>query len=263
MLAVITTAAVAFAVIGLFSFVFFLLNDVFRVFQSNTGSYQEDGLPADESFFGDTQTDNPDLFVAYQFPHLVDTNKQIFVIPVTHQTEYEIWDDYSRKVASSVTGSYEGYNYSYNSSFINLLIYNAISHQVEKLFREQIIIGNYKPVYFSDDILLVFEAANKDTDGNKKINFNDNTCLFIYSFENKSLKQVNMEGKTLLDYRFIAKTKDLIVRFGKKPNVRGKKEKEFDAGVLCKYSYEKDELTTINDVKLNAELKKIAEGESK
>ncbi len=262
MLAVITTAAVAFAVIGLFSFIFFLFTEVFRVFDRPSVSYQEEGLPVEDPYYYESDAEMSQLFVSYRFPHLVDTTKQIFVIPVTHQTEDEIIDDYSRKHSFSGSGSYNGYDYSSNSTFINLLIYNAITGENVKLFRQKIIIGEYRPVYFSDDILLIFEAAIKDTDSSGIMSLSDNTSLFIYSINSKTLRQTKIEGKTVLNYRFIGKTKDLIVRFGVNPSRRMKKGKQFDAGVLYKYSYENDQLITINDEKLNAELKNIAEGEN-
>ncbi len=263
MLAVITTAAVAFAVIGLFSFIFFILNDVFRVFHGSTVRYQEDGLPTEEFAYGEPESNKQNLFISYHFPHLVDTSKQIFVIPVTHQTQDEIRDNYSRKITFSGSGSYDNYDYSNNSAFINFVIYDALSNQSEKLFRQQVVIGEYHPIYLSDDILLVFEAAIEDTDSNGKINLNDNKALFIYSLSNRELKQVEMDGRTVIQYRFIAKTKDLIVRFGKNTNTRMKKDEEFDPGILCKYIYAKDQLITINNSKLNTELKEIAEGEGK
>ena len=166
MLAIITTTAVAFAVIGLFSFVFFLLTDVFRVFSNHSTDYQTEGLPSEEIINSNPEEEKIEMFVSYRFPHLVDTIKQIFVIPVTHKTEDEIRDDYSRKITFSGLGSYDGYDYSYNATFINLLIYSAITNQHKKLFMQPIIIGEYKPVYFEDDILLIFEAANEDTDKN-------------------------------------------------------------------------------------------------
>jgi hypothetical protein len=196
MLAVIVTAAVAFAVIGLFSFIFFLFTEVFRVFDRPSVSYQEEeGLLVDDSYYSEPEPDKPELFVSYLFPHLVDTVKQIFVIPVTQQTKDEIVDDYSRKLDFSSSGAYNEYDYSYNSAFINLLIYNAVTNQKEKLFRQKIVIGEYHPVYFTDDILLVFEAADRDTDSSGVLNLSDNKSLFIYSINSGILKQAKMEGE--------------------------------------------------------------------
>lgn len=260
MLAIITTAAVAFAVIGLFSFIFFIFTEVFRVFDRHAVSSQDEGLPVEEPFFNETEKEVQKLFVSYRFPHLVDTIRQIFVIPVTHQTNNEISNDLSRKL--SFSSSYKEYNFSHSSTYINLLIYNAIDNKIEKLFRQKIIIGDYRPVYFNDDILLVFEAADEDTDNNGKINLNDNSSLFIYSINKKLLKRAKIEGKKLFQYQFIGKTKDLIVRFGDSYKKREQNYNESKVGILCKYSYEKDELIRINDEKLNTELEEIIEGEN-
>jgi len=260
MLALIATAAVAFAVIGLFSFIFFMLTDVFRIFDQSV-DYQTDGLPSEEMVFDDSEAKMPELFVSYQFPHLIDTSKQIFVIPITQQTEDEIRDDFARKITFSGLGSYDSYDYSYNATFINLLIYNATTNQHKKLFNQPIIIGEYRPVYFKDDILVVFEAANEDSDKNGMINLNDNTSLFIYSINNEILKQAKMSEKKVLHYQLIPKSKDLIIRFGTNPNKRLKDKTSFDPGILCKYSYENDQLIQINNEKLNVELKNIAEGD--
>jgi hypothetical protein len=258
MLAVIVTAAVAFAIVGLFSFIFFMITEVFNFFPRNNSYNAESVLP--EKNFNDEKQDPNKQYISYDFPELVDTALQLYIIPIRQRNEYQLDQYYSRKISFSKSASYsenESYNYSYNT-FINLLIYDAKNGKTESLFKQKILISGYSTKYFKDDVFIVFEAAYSDTDKSGEITMRDQTSLFIYSLHNMLLKQVKYSGLSTLQIQFIGDTKDLIVRFGVDPADRYDKKSGADEIVLCKYDYERDELYKINDEKLHKNLQDFA-----
>jgi len=260
-LAIFLTALVAFAVIGLFAFIIFLFTEVFN-FSRSAPSYSPEGLQVEEQ---QQNTENGDLYqlhVSYSFPQLADTLNQLYVISVGHQTQFEIENALGKrgKYLPSSSGSSYSYDYNTQATSINLLIYDAKNTKVEKLFKQQILIGNYETYYDKEDVMIVFEAADKDSNKDGKIALDDETSLYFYSLRNKILKQAKMEGQTVLQYEFLITTKNAIIRFGEDPNKRKDKPEVVSPGTLCTYNYDLDKLIKINDNQLNTELETIAGG---
>jgi len=254
-LAVFLTALVAFAAIGLLSLIVFLFTEVFNF--SRSSSYNSlEGIQVDEIQQNSNSKDNYKLHVSYNFPDLVDTSNQIYIIPVSHQTQYDIQNNLMKRGKYSGLNSYGGsdsYDYYSQSIYINLLIYDAKNASLEKLFNQQIIIGEYNKYIYKDDILVVFEAADKDSNKDGQLSLNDETSLYFYSVMNKIMKQARIEGQTVLQYSFIAETKNAIIRFGLNPDNRREKDNEqvISPGILGQFSFDSDKLVRINDEKLN------------
>jgi|GEM_PF-1033580 len=263
-LAVFLTALVAFAAIGLLSLIVFLFTEVFNF--SRSSSYNSlEGIQVDEIQQNSNSKDNYKLHVSYNFPDLVDTSNQIYIIPVSHQTQYDIQNNLMKRGKYSGLNSYGGsdsYDYYSQSIYINLLIYDAKNASLEKLFNQQIIIGEYNKYIYKDDILVVFEAADKDSNKDGQLSLNDETSLYFYSVMNKSMKQARIEGQTVLQYSFIAETKNAIIRFGLNPDNRREKDNEqvISPGILGQFSFDSDKLVRINDEKLNNDLEITATG---
>ncbi len=263
-LAVFLTALVAFAAIGLLSLIVFLFTEVFNF--SRSSSYNSlEGIQVDEIQQNSNSKDNYKLHVSYNFPDLVDTSNQIYIIPVSHQTQYDIQNNLMKRGKYSGLNSYgssDSYDYYSQSIYINLLIYDAKNASLEKLFNQQIIIGEYNKYIYKDDILVVFEAADKDSNKDGQLSLNDETSLYFYSVMNKSMKQARIEGQTVLQYSFIAETKNAIIRFGLNPDNRREKDNEqvISPGILGQFSFDSDKLVRINDEKLNNDLEITATG---
>ena len=101
MLSIITSIAVAFGIIGLISLIIFLLNDVFRIFNKNS-DYQETGISIYDSTINQNGNELNKLYIAWNFPELIDSTNQIYVIPIGHKTNQELQNDYL-KLSSSVS----------------------------------------------------------------------------------------------------------------------------------------------------------------
>lgn len=99
------------------------------------------------------------------------------------------------------------------SAYTNLLIYNAIKNSTLSLFDERIFINNVEICYFKDDILLVFDAAEKDTEKNGTIDYNDDKILFIYSLNSNKLRKITDGKNSVKNYAFINNSKNMLITF--------------------------------------------------
>jgi hypothetical protein len=261
-LAVFLTLLVALAAIGLLSLIIFLLTEVFD-FTRSSSNYPQEGIQVDEKQQYAEETDTYKLHASYNFPDLIDTINQIYIIPVSHQTQYEIENNLIKRGKFSSIASSDAYDYYSQSTFINLLVYDAKNAVVDKLFNQQILVGQYGTYNYKDDIIIVFEASDKDSNKDGKLTLNDETSLYFYSIRNKSMKVAEIEGQTVLQFSFIGETRNAIIRFGENPDLRNEKEKVFSPGILCQFNYDSDKLVKINDPSLDAELENIAGGKNK
>jgi hypothetical protein len=262
MLSIITSIAVAFGVIGLISLIIFLLNDVFRVFNKSS-DYQETGISVYDSTINQNGNELNRLYIAWNFPELIDTINQIYVIPIGHKTNQELQNDYL-KLSSSVSRSYGGYDSrsDYSSEekrYVNIMIYDGKSGKSEILFKQKLLIGEFRAQYYKDDILLTMEAAPADTNNDKNISFDDQTSLFIYSMHNKSLRQLKYTDKSVLYFEKIPNTKDFLIKFGLEASKRDENKSNTDLSILCRYNYDLDKLVVINDDKIQKELNGIVD----
>jgi hypothetical protein len=268
-LALVLTLLLAFAAIGLLSLIFYLFVEVFD-YSSRSSAYQPEGIQAEENQTQSEQQSDPyKLHACYEFPDLVDTLNQLFIIPVTHKTEYEIQDNLVKRGGSwgiKSADTYSSYTDYYSQpTYINLLIYNAKSGNLDKMFSQQILTGQYNKYHYKDDIIVVFEAAGKDSNKDGRITLNDETSLYFYSIKNKTLKQAGLEGLSVLQYAFIATTKNAFIRFGLNPDKRYDNNNEdlMLNGILCQFSYDTGNLVKINNIKLDKELETLAGGDNK
>jgi hypothetical protein len=259
-LSIIGTIGVVLGILALISFLFLMLNDVFRVFDSTTDS-QNQGIVTEESVNGTEGENMNKLLVSYSFPQLIDTINQVYLIPIGYKTNYELRDEYSRnslskdKSADSYS-SYDSYNYS-ESTYVNMVIYDSKTGKSEILFKQKLLLGTYTIQDFKDDVFLLMEAALVDTDKDGKITMNDQKSLFIYSTKNKSLKHIQYKDKSLNDYTNIPGSKDYMVRFGIEPDKWAETQANTDLAIICKYIYDQDQLLVVNDEKMQKELQEI------
>ncbi len=261
-LAIFLTTLVAFAVIGLISFIIFLFTEVFH-FPQNSSTYTPEGIQVEEPQQNSETGNDNQLHVSYSFPQLADTLNQLYIISVGHQTKYEIESSLNKRgkfLSSSSSESNNTYDYNTQATSVNLLIYDAKNAKLEKLFKQQILMGNYDTYYDKDDVIIVFEAVDKDSNKDGRITLDDETSLYFYSLRNKTMKLAKMEGETVLQYEFNIKTRNAMIRFGDDPNNRKDKNEIVSPGTLCRYDFDSDKLSKINDIQLNTELETIAGG---
>lgn len=95
------------------------------------------------------------------------------------------------------------------------------------------------------------------------INLRDLTSLYIYSIKENKIRKIGIEGMDVHNYKFINKSKNLIIEFGIDKNKNGVFESYNEPIILKKYNFEKEKLVGIVDEKINSELQKKLEGTEK
>lgn len=263
LLAVLGTVAILFALIGLFAFSVLLIKEMrWRAYDSN-----DEGILSEEKIEQLQKENKREQVVSYKTARLVDTLNTIYIIPVSHKTlneeedivlngllsasgsEYDYEPDFERRYSKYVYGDYN-----------NLIVYNKKENTTRKLLDDRANFKDYREEYFTDDILLFFKVAEKDTYKDGVINLNDFKSLYIYSFEKEKLEKITLENMDVVDYQFFYGTKELIVRFGVDKNNDGRYTEFNEPSIIKKYNLETGVLTDIIDPVLNDELQKTLEG---
>ncbi|GHT58029.1 hypothetical protein AGMMS50239_01680 [Bacteroidia bacterium] len=97
--------------------------------------------------------------------------------------------------------------------FANLIVYKPIVNKTVLLFNERIMLSGLRTYDFKDDILLVFFTAEKDTNKDGLINFNDDKNLCVYSIKTEKMRRIAEGTNSITDYQFIENSKDLLIEF--------------------------------------------------
>jgi hypothetical protein len=196
-----------------------------------------------------------------------------YLIPISHKTLNEKEDIGLNGLLNAYTGGGseseefikkdERYSKRFYGEFNNIIIYNAIKGTNNKLFNSRINFDKIKTEYFENEILILIKASEKDTYKDGVINLKDFSSLYIYSFNEKKMKKIGIEGMDVYSFNFINKSKDLIVEFGIDKNKDGTFENHNEPTIIKKYDFRNDKLIEIIDSKINSELQKTLEGTKK
>lgn len=264
LLAVLGTVVVIIAIVGLISISVFAIDEIRRSFRNNN---QDDGILSDEKIEELQKENKRQQLISYETPRLVDTINLVYIIPVSHKTlnSAEYIDEEVLGLLD-MHGSYKSdkrYSRKYYGDFNNLLIYDYKKHSVDKLFIDRVNFGSIQTEYFNDDILVFFIASTKDTHKDGVINQQDYKSLFIYSLNNKDLREVSLEEADVYQVNFVENSKDLIISFGIDHNKDGKFDEYSEPALIQKYDYKSGKLIDIVSQEMNNELQMKLEGTAK
>lgn len=264
LLAVLGTVVVLLAIVALISISFFAIDEIMRSFRNNK---QDDGILSDERIEELQKENKRQQLISYETPRLVDTLNLVYIIPVSHKTlnSAEYIDEEVLGLLD-IHGSYKSdkrYSRQYYGDFNNLLVYDYKKHSINKLFNDRINFGNIQTEYFEDDILVLFTASTKDTYKDGVINQEDYKTLFIYSLNDKRLREIELDSADVSQLNFVENTKDLIIQFGIDHNKDGKFDQYSEPSLIKKYDYKSEKLIDIVSPEINTELQKNLEGTKK
>jgi hypothetical protein len=264
LLAVLGTVVVLMAIVGLISISVFAIDEIMRSFRNNN---QDDGILSDEMIEELQKENKRQQLISYETPRLVDTLNLVYIIPVSHKTlnSAEFIDEEVLGLLD-MHGSYKSdkrYSRQYYGDFNNLLVYDYKKHSINKLFNERINFGNIQTEYFKDDILVLFSASTKDTYKDGVINQEDYKTLYIYSLNDKRLREIQLDSADVSQINFVENSKDLIIQFGIDHNKDGKFDQYSEPSLLKKYDYKSEKLVDIVSQEINTELQRKLEGTKK
>jgi len=265
LLAILGTIVVLMAIVGLISISVFAIDEIGRSFRNNN---QDDGILSDEKIEELQKENKRQQLISYETPRLVDTINLVYIIPVSHKTlnSAEYIKDEEVLGLLDMRGSYKSdkrYSRKYYGNFNNLLIYDYKNHSVDKLFTDRINFGSIQTEYFKDDILVLFKASTKDSFKDGVINLQDYKSLFIYSLNNKDLREVSIENTDIYHVNVVENSKDLIISFGIDYNNDGKFDEYSEPTLIKKYDYKSGKLIDIVSQEMNNELQMKLEGTEK
>ena len=263
LLAVLGTVGVIFLTVALIAFISITIMDYQRY---NTDDAIETGILSDEKIEKLQKENKRKQVISYETPKLIDTLNLIYIVPVSHKTLNKKEDingilnafatsanDYNENLDNRYSGGFYG-------AFNNVIIYNPNKETNKKLFEKRVNFNDINTEYFENDILLLIQASEKDTYKDGVINLEDFKSLYIYSFSKNKMEKISIEGMDVYNYKFVNKSKDLVIEFGVDKNKDGKFEDYNEPTIIKKYDFESGKLTDIIDQKTNSELQKMLEG---
>lgn len=211
--------------------------------------------------------------ISYETPILIDTLNSQYIIPVSHKTLNEKEDIGLNGLLNAYSDSGsdfsvkekrdERYSREYYGEYNNIIVFDEPNSINKKLFKKRINFNEIKSEYFDKEILILLKASDKDTFKDGVINLRDLTSLYIYSIKENKIRKIGIEGMDVHNYKFINKSKNLIIEFGIDKNKNGAFESYNEPIILKKYNFEKEKLVGIVDEKINSELQKKLEGTEK
>ncbi len=264
-LAILGTLAIILVVVSILGIGGIAISELVRF---NSYDDTETGILSDEKIEELQKENKREQVISYQNPKLIDTLNSVYIIPVSHKNLNEAEDingllNIRKTSSSSYESSDSRYSRRYYGAYNNLIIYNQKNDLTNKLFDKRVNFNNIDTEYFSDEILLLFKVAEKDTYKDRVINLSDFKSLYIYSLNEKKLKKIENAEMDIVSYKFLNESKDLIVSFGIDKNNDGKYEDINEPTVIKKYNYKTEKLTDIIGEKTNSELQKMLEGTEK
>jgi hypothetical protein len=154
-------------------------------------------------------------------------------------------------------GYYEE-NY-FEGLFANLIVYKPVENKTVLLFNERIMLSGFRTYDFKDDILLVFFTAEKDTNKDGLINFNDDKNLCIYSLKTGKMRRIAEGTNSITDYHFVGNSKDLLVEFSLS-QYNDVKFKSYKPRKIMKYEFETDKLSEVVPAQIQQQMQNLVEG---
>ena len=109
------------------------------------------------------------------------------------------------------------------------------------------------------DILLVFFTAEKDSNKDGLVNFNDDATLCLYSLKNGKMHRIAAETNSITDYQFVKNSKDLLVEFSLS-QYNDVKFKSYKPRKIMKYEFETEKLSEVVPAKIQQQLQNLVEG---
>lgn len=269
LLAILGTIAGIFLIIALVSFISIVIQEHRRY------NYEEPetGILSKEKIEKLQKENKREQVISYETPILIDTLNSQYIIPVSHKTLNEKEDIGLNGLLNAYSDSGsdfsvkekrdERYSREYYGEYNNIIVFDEPNSINKKLFKKRINFNEIKSEYFDKEILILIKASDKDTFKDGVINLRDLTSLYIYSIKENKIRKIGIEGMDVYNYKFINKSKNLIIEFGIDKNKNGAFESYNEPIILKKYNFEKEKLVAIVDEKINSELQKKLEGTEK
>ena len=262
LLAVLGTVGVIFLTVALIAFVSITIMEYRRFSPEDI----ETGILSDEKIEKLQKENKREQVISYETPILIDTLRSVYIVPVSHKTlneKEDITGLLNAFTSSDMEQSDNRYSGGFYGAYNNVIVYNPESGTNKKLFEKRVNFNKINTEYFENEILLLIQASEKDTYKDGVINLEDFKSLYIYSFNQNKMEKIGIDGMDVYSYKFINKSKDLIIKFGVDKNKDGQFKEYNEPTLIKKYEFKSGKLIDIINNKTNSELQKMLEGTKK
>ena len=200
--------------------------------------------------------------ISYDSPYLVDTLKLVYLLPVSTKTLEKPEEEHNEvlpllDIRKDMSSTRKYRSESFFGTFNNLLVFDYRKNSTEKICDKRLIGTDLSFEYFDNEIIAAFTGAETDSDKDGKVTLNDFKSLFLYSFNDKKLKRINLKNSTVVAFDYIEKTKDILVRFGYDRNKNNIFDAETEPTIIMRYDYQRDTLITLVDKRLETEIQRL------
>jgi len=238
---------------------------------SNRSSTITNSLISEEKMEELNQENQRLQIISYETPKLIDTANVVYIIPVSVSTldkPETVVDAYNngRMGLMAMQDPYDfirkkGYyeHIYFEGLFANIIVYKPIVNKTVLLFNERIMLGGLHSYDFGDDILLVFFTAEKDTNKDGMINFEDDKNLCVYSLNTEKMCRIAEGTNSITNYQFIENSKDLLIEFSLS-EYNDVKFKSYKPRKIMRYEFDTDKLSEVIPVQIQQQMQNLIEG---
>jgi len=259
-------------IFGLIVLTMIIIMQISELLRNKDGGYgrNTDGLISEEKIEMLNIENQRLQIISYQSPKLIDTVNVVYIIPISVSTLDKPETIPQPPELKSSLDLYSDFNVDYNRSeryyqgnyfhglFANIIVYQPIENKTALLFNERIMLNRLQSYYFKDDILLIFFTAEKDTNNDGLINFNDDTNLCVYSLRTGKMRRISDGTNSITDYIFVENSKDLLIEFSLN-QYNDVKFKSYKPRKIMKYEFVTEKLSEVVPAQIQQQMQNLVE----
>ena|GEM_PF-3126432 len=216
--------------------------------------------------------------IVYNELIVIDSVKQIYIIPVTQKTLGDIESGNRDRSGYGTSGGsgdprnrpvntfrpyYFGSIHSYNGIFNNLIMYDSKNNFSECLFNTRIALIDFVPVILNNKRKLFILASTDDTNKDSVINKDDLITPFLYDFEKREIEKLEEKNRLILDYKYIRETEDVFLSVAIDKNGNNTFDFKNEPNVLEKYDKNLNKFVPVVNDSLSTVLQNLVNGYGK
>ncbi|KAA3438399.1 hypothetical protein [Rufibacter hautae] len=198
-----------------------------------------------------------DIKLTFESPELIDTVKQLYLIPVTlaDPDQALVTDSYDVTNEPDIESSARTGVFEHQGSYLNIIVYNQLAGNGQMVYKKPVHINGFRNYLFKGKQYLLIKASNQDTDKNGRLSYRDLQAFYVYDVEVNQLQEISFPNMGLQEYTLLHNSDEIALTFGVDQNQNGKLWDE--PTVLKKYSLATRRATDLLDKRLVNQLQQI------
>jgi len=162
--------------------------------------------------------------ISFDKIELIDSAGRIFLLPVGQANLSE--EEATSKLLGLTNvyrGNWDNIGYPYESSYNNLILFEAKDSLSTLIFKERISISDYKVIARGTELDLLITGTNRDSNGNGYVENSDLQNLFLYDLSLRLVKKIETKSQMgVLSALKYEGGNEVIIQYGVDRNENGK-----------------------------------------